>query len=90
MRVHFISKTQRSRYGRYDENPSPEQFARYFYLDDRDWSIIRKLSSERNRLGFALQLVTVRFLGTFLSKPAEATLGFGPAPCTTTRSEENR
>lgn len=71
MPVELFSDGQAPAYGWFGGVPSQVELERYFFLDDADRLLVAKRRGEHNRLGFAVQLGTVRMLGTFLSDPLD-------------------
>lgn len=65
MPVAFLTQEQRDAFGCYGAAPSREELERYFYLSDDDQVIIQSLRGDHSRLGYAIQLTSVRYLGTF-------------------------
>lgn len=57
-------------YGRFGVY-SRVELERFFHLDDEDRRLVAARRRDYNRLGFALQVVTVRHLGMFLSDPLD-------------------
>ncbi|MCC3160156.1 Tn3 family transposase [Hymenobacter sp. 15J16-1T3B] len=71
MPVEFLSDEQAARYGQYHADPSPEQLTRFFYLSAADQQFLAARRLPHTRLGCAVQLGTLRFLGTFLVDPLQ-------------------
>ena len=62
MPVEFLSEEQAAVYGRFNGPPLQAELERYFFFDDVARELVGWRRGEHNRLGFAVQLGTVRFL----------------------------
>lgn len=70
MPVGFLTQEQRDGFGRYIDAPSRDELERYFHLSDEDREAVQILRGNHNRLGYAVLLTTVRFVGILPDKPA--------------------
>jgi len=93
MPVEFLSDLEAAAYGRFGKSVSQPDLERFFFLDDADRALVAKdARGAHNRLGYSLQLTSVRYIGRFLADPLDgvpaevidflaAQLGIADASC---------
>jgi len=67
--VEFLTDEQAEAYGKFADEPTRPELERFFFLDDVDRDLIALRRTTHHRLGFALQMCTVRYVGLFLEDP---------------------
>ncbi len=65
MPVEFLTDEQAAAYGRYTGPPSRAGLDRYFHLDGKALDLIEPKRRPHTRLGYAVQLTSMHYLGTF-------------------------
>jgi hypothetical protein len=73
--VALLSETEARRWGRFGGEPTVEQLDRFFHLDPEDLRWARRRREDATVLGFAVQVGTLRFLGTFLPQVEDTPRG---------------
>ena len=63
MPVQLFTEAERTRRNRFPEVIAYEDLVTFFTLSERDLASIPRTSPPHNRLGYALQLCTLRFMG---------------------------
>lgn len=71
MPVEFPADDEATAYGRYAKTPSQAELEKVFFHDDGDRALIGRRRGPCVTLGFALQLVTIRYVGTFPADPLD-------------------
>jgi hypothetical protein len=71
MPVECLSDEQVVAYGRFTGELPAAEVERFFDLDDANRNVIARRRAEHHRLGFAVQLGTVRAVSRFLEDPLD-------------------
>ena len=67
MPVEFLTDEQAEAYGSFTEVPTRPELERFFFVDD-DRDLIALRRTDAHRLGMAVQICTVRYVGRFLGE----------------------
>ena len=78
--VEFLTDEQAAAYAAYRGAPSRAELERFFFLDDADRELIEAKRRAHNRLGFAVQLTTARYLGPVPARTRGCAGGGGRLP----------
>ncbi|MEO7195630.1 MAG: Tn3 family transposase [Pseudonocardiaceae bacterium] len=70
MPVEFLTDEQAA-YGCFKEVPTRPELERFFFLDSDDLDLVALRRTDGHRLGMALQICTVRYIGLFLEDPLD-------------------
>ena len=65
MPTRYLSTEQRKSFGRFAARLTQDDLTKYFTLEETSLRVIRHLRSPSTRLGYAVLLTSVRFVGTF-------------------------
>lgn len=63
MPVDFLSAAERDRWQRFPDTIPQEDLVAFFLLSENDCQEVHRQREPQNRLGYALQLCTLRYLG---------------------------
>ena len=69
MSLRFLPDAVVSSHAQLPSNLTPDQLRDHFTLTARDLNLVLERRRAHNKLGFAVQLCTLRFLGTFARDP---------------------
>lgn len=72
MPVEFLTDDQVRAYGTFPAEITRSEVERFFYLDTFDRNLIALRRTDHHRLGYALQIGTMRCVGRFLEDPLDA------------------
>jgi hypothetical protein len=71
MPVEFLTDEQAAAYGCFKEVPTRPELERFFFLDSDDLDLVALRRTDAHRVGIALQICTVRYIGLFLEDPLD-------------------